>query len=338
MWWGDRVTCFTWPNIWLNEGFATYSEALYMEHQQGHAYFLSEMDGYAQDYFASDANYRFPMYNPPSAYLFDWGTIYCKGAWVQHMLRYVEHDTTATHGLFFQALRAYGDSLKYGTASMADYQRIHERFYGQNLSWFFNEWAVLAGYPQYAVNWYGVSQPPNWRIVVDISQSNGNGAPPVFHMPVEILFHLSGKDTLVHYPITSSPQRNTFLVSAQPQSILFDPGTWILKRVIVSSGVEAGILQSGVERLTLGGAIPNPFQGQSEISYGLPAGGSIRLCIYDVLGRKVRTLLDGYERAGAYIITWNGRDDRGETLPNGIYLCRLEAGGKTLTAKAVKVR
>ena len=338
MWWGDRVTCYTWPNIWLNEGFATYSEALYMEHQQGHAYFLNEMDGYAQDYFSEDAGQRFPMYNPPSNQLFAWGTIYCKGAWVQHMLRYVEHDTTATHGLFFQALRAYGDSLKYGTASMADYQRIHERFFGQGLSWFFNEWAVLAGYPQYLVNWYGVSQPPNWRIVVDISQSNGNGAPPVFHMPVEILFHLAGKDTLVHYPITSSPQRNTFLVSAQPQSAVFDPNAWILKRVTMTNGVESAAMASGSNGFRFEQNTPNPFQTLTEFSCGLPSDGPVRLCVYDVLGRKVRTLLDAREKAGAYRITWNGRDDHGKALPGGVYLCRFEADGQSLILRAVKVR
>jgi hypothetical protein len=254
------------------------------------------------------------------------------------MLRYVEHDTTATHGLFFQALRAYGDSLKYGTASMADYQRIHERFFGQSLSWFFNEWAVLAGYPQYRVNWYGVPQGPNWRIVVDISQNNGTGAPPVFHMPVEILFRLNGKDTLVHYAINASPQRNEFIVSAQPQSAVFDPNSWILKKVIMTSGVELATGASGSLGFRFGQNTPNPFQTLTEFSYNLPAEGPARLCVYDVLGRKVRTLLDGREKAGTYRITWDGRDDRGKTLPGGVYLCRFEADGQSLILRAVKVR
>jgi len=337
-WWGDRVTCFTWPNIWLNEGFATYSEALYMEHQQGHAYFISDLNSFANDYFSSDAGYRFPVYNPPSAYLFDWGTIYCKGAWVQHMLRYVEHDTSATHGLFFQALRAYGDSLKYGNASTADYQRIHERFYGDTLNWFFNEWIYLAGYPQYHVNWYGVSQPPNWQIVVDISQNNGSGAPAVFHMPVEMLFHLTGKDTLVHYAITSSPQRNTFLVSAHPDSAVFDPNDWILKKVTLTSGVELGSTVPLAQSLRLEQNVPNPFRGETEISYVLPIGGHAKLAVYDVLGHRVRILLEGEEKAGVYKIQWDGRDDSDETTPSGVYLYRLEAGDKTYTLRSVKVR
>jgi len=338
MWWGDMVTCFTWPNIWLNEGFATYSEALYMEHQQGHAYFLSEMDSYAQDYFSEDAGQRFSMYNPPSNQLFAWGTIYCKGAWVQHMLRYVEHDTSATHGLFFQALRAYGDSLKYGNASTADYQRIHEHFFGDTLNWFFNEWAYLAGYPQYQVTWSRVSQPPNWQIVVDISQNNGSGAPPVFHMPVEILFHLNGKDTLVHYSILTSPQHNDFVVSAHPDSAVFDPGSWILKKVTMTLGVETAGNTVNLPPFALSRAMPNPFGKETRISYSLSLNGRAKLLIYDVLGREVRLLLDGEKKAGAYRIDWDGRNGRGEEVPNGVYFYRLEAEGKTLTNKTVKVR
>ena len=337
-WWGDMVTCFTWPNIWLNEGFATYSEALYIEHQQGHAAFISDLNSFANSFFSSDTSYRFPVYNPPSAYLFDWGTIYCKGAWVQHMLRYVEHDTSSTHGVFFQALRAYGDSLKYGNASTADYQRIHEHFFGDTLNWFFNEWIYLAGYPRYRVNWYGVSQPPNWRIVVDISQSNGSGAPPVFHMPVEILFHLNGKDTLVHYPISTSPQHNEFVVSAQPTGAVFDPYTWILKKVTLTSGVEQDPSAPLVHCLLLEQNAPNPFGRETEISYGLPNDGHARLAVYDVLGHRVRTLLEGEEKAGMYRITWDGCDDRGKSLPGGVYFCRFESDGKSLILRAVKVR
>ena len=338
-WWGDMVTCYNWANIWLNEGFASYSNVLYAEHQRGHIVFLDTMAVYAQYYFTEDVRLRFPLYNPPPNHLFDWGTIYCKGAWVQHMLRYVENDTSATHGLFFQALRTYGDSLKYGTASIADYQRIHERIYGDTLNWFFDEWVYQAGYPQYRVNWFGISEGANWRIVVDISQSNGNQAPPVFHMPVEILFHLAGKDTLVHYPINSSPQRDEFVVSSRPDSAVFDPGYWILKKVTMTNvGVETADRKAVLTPFALGSAAPTPFNQETRIFYSLARTGKTELVVYDVSGRKVRTLMDREGSPGASWVKWDGRDDLGRKVPSGVYFYRLQAGAFSDTKKMVLIR
>jgi flagellar hook assembly protein FlgD len=157
-------------------------------------------------------------------------------------------------------------------------------------------------------------------------------------MPVEILFHLAGKDTLVNYAVNSSPQRNEFIVSAQPQSAVFDPNAWILKRVTVTNGVTLATGASGSIGFRFDQNTPNPFQTLTEFSYGLPSDGPVRLCVYDVLGREVRTLLDGREKAGAYRITWDGRDDRGKSLPGGVYLCRFESDGQSLILRAVKVR
>ena len=338
-WWGDMVTCYTWANIWLNEGFGSYSEAQYMEHQRGHAFFKSYMDTFAYWYFWEDSVIaRFPVYNPPPNQWISC-TVYYKGAWVQHMLRYVEGDTSATHGLFFQALRAYGDSLKYRTASTADYQRINERIYGDTLNWFFNEWIYQAGYPRYRVNWFGVPESANWRIKVDIAQNNGNGAPAVFHMPVEILFHLTGKDTLVHYPINTSPQRNEFVVSARPDSAVFDPGDWILKKVTMTNvGVETADHKAVLTPFALGGAAPSPFSWETRISYSLARTGKTELIVYDVSGRKVRTLMDGEVNPGASWVKWDGRDDLGRAVPSGVYFYRLQAGAFSDTKKMVLIR
>jgi len=336
-WWGDMVTCFTWGNIWLNEGFANYSAALYMEHQQGHAFFIADLDTFANWYFSEDSGQRFPMYNPPSNKIFS-ATTYCKGAWVQHMLRYVMSDTSATHGLFFTAQRTYADSFKYRNVSTADYQRVNEHIFGQSLAWFFDEWAYQAGYPQYHVNWYGVPESSNWRIIVDISQSNGNGAPPVFHMPVEILFHLAGKDTLVHYPINSSPQRNEFVVSVRPDSAVFDPSSWILKKVSMTNvGVETGT-PATLLTTALFPVHPNPFRGSARIEYALAAKGRARLSVYNVAGQMVRELVNEVKAPGRFSVSWDGRDQGTHPLPSGVYLYRFQVSDKSWVRKAVLLR
>ncbi len=80
------------------------------------------------------------------------------------------------------------------------------------------------------------------------------------------------------------------------------------------------------DEMRLIGAYPNPFNPQTTIHYQLPAAGHLKIEVYDVLGRRVRTLLNGMQAAGEQRITWNGRDDSGNILPSGLYIARLNYG------------
>jgi hypothetical protein len=175
--------------------------------------------------------------------------------------------------------------------------------------------------------------------VVDITQSNGSGAPPVFHMPVELLFHLNGKDTLVHYPISTSPQHNEFVVSARPDSLVFDPGFWILKKATITKvGVEVAEKGDQPFVLALYPGTPNPFHQTTRIGFLLPRNGRASLAVYDVSGKRVRRLWDGDTKAGRHQMIWDGRSDLGQDLPSGVYFYRLEVGAQNLIRKAVKIR
>ena len=93
-WWGDLVTCATWADIWLNEGFATYSDALWADHVGGSAALRDRMSSFRAYYFYEDNNNRFPIYAPEIM----WGaTVYKKGVWVLHMLRHVTGDSSFFH-------------------------------------------------------------------------------------------------------------------------------------------------------------------------------------------------------------------------------------------------
>ena len=83
---------------------------------------------------------------------------------------------------------------------------------------------------------------------------------------------------------------------------------------------------------------PNPFNPSTTIRYGLPVAAPVSVAIYDVLGRRVRTLLDGNQAAGWHRITWNGRDDQGERVSSGIYIYRLQAGEFMSSRKLVLMR
>jgi aminopeptidase N len=343
-WWGDMVTCLDWRNIWLNEGFATYSDELYDYHQHGRGSFRSLIAGRAQDYFDEEAGDLHPIYNPPYPnHLFDWGHSYCKGAWVQHMLRYVEGDTVfLSPGIFFRALRAYGDSFKYGGATTDDYRRIHERMTGLDLGWFFNEWVYMAGYPQYTINWHAVHPGPDYQVLMDIGQSNGAQAPSCFHMPLQITIRMPGKDTIVTVPIASNPQSAAFNVSGNPSALVADPDTWLLKKALFYVGIENATAGELAQPLA---AHPSVLHNSTSIRYtgelAHPGAdrsgraGHVSLGIFDAGGREVRTLVSGPGQPGTHYADWDGRDTHGKQVAPGVFFCRLVAAGVAQQVKLV---
>ena len=326
MWWGDMVTCVDYRNVWLNEGFATYWDAQYTEHKSGHALFLSTMTGRASSYFAEDAGHRFATYAPAIQDVYAWGTIYCKGSWLQHMLRYVEGDTVFSQpGVFYRALRAYGDSFKYQGASSADWQRIQERFSGLDLSWFFDEWLYQAGYPQYRLAWSVETIGPDFRVITNLSQNNGNLAPPVFHMPVQLKFRKAGQDSLVVLAVDTSPQIDTFFLPYRPDSISFDPGKWILKKITVS-GVEERFIEHPDPELEISGSSFVRNAAQFTVRSPQPAV----LSFYDAAGREAnRVRLN----RGTTRMVWDCSQ-----LPAGVYLARLTSGGRSESRKLIITR
>jgi hypothetical protein len=83
---------------------------------------------------------------------------------------------------------------------------------------------------------------------------------------------------------------------------------------------------------------PNPFNPETSISFDLPAGAMVRLSVYDVAGREVRVLADGFLDAGPKRFVWDGRDARGDEVGSGVYFCRIATGGATHTRKVLLLR
>ena len=100
-----------------------------------------------------------------------------------------------------------------------------------------------------------------------------------------------------------------------------------------------GIDESEVPSMyVLKGASPNPFNPVTTLTYGVPRDASVRLAVYSVAGRLVRTLVDGEVGAGYRTVVWDGRDDRGVEVGSGVYFCRMEADGFGDTAKMVLMK
>jgi len=332
MWFGDFLTCFIWAEIWINEGGASYLDPLWMYHFYGRNYFIEDMENYADGFFDADQRDRHPIYDPGLSRLFDWGHTYCKAAWVNHMTRYVEADTVFdSPGIWWETERAFLDSFAFGTATTEDRKRIHEDITGLELDWFYDEWVYQAGFPYYSVNWFTRQTTDGWELVVDIGQNNGQQAPDCFHMPVEILANMNSGDTLLHWDIESNPQRNVFEMPEEVTGIVFDPGTWLLHKRSITSGIENELRpEVGVSRPVLHAPSPNPATDRAVLRFALPHAEDVDLSVFDVNGRLVRTLASGRHPAGVHAATWTAN-----AIPAGIYLVRLRAGDRTEVRKLV---
>ena len=106
-------------------------------------------------------------------------------------------------------------------------------------------------------------------------------------------------------------------------------------------GASTGIddeLEGVPAKYVLRGAAPNPFNPVTNVAYGAPRDSRVRLAVYNVAGRLVRTLVDGPVEAGYHTTVWDGRDDNGVAVGSGVYFCRMEAEGFDAATKMVLLK
>ncbi|MEO0080175.1 MAG: M1 family aminopeptidase [candidate division WOR-3 bacterium] len=314
MWWGDMVTHVGYADVWLNEGFASWAECLYMGHLNGRPYFQNYIAGKARQFFSQHRARDFPIYNPPWPEIYNYGIIYCKGSWVLRMLQFVTGDTAWEQpGIFYRALRTYGDSFRYGTVSTDDFQRITEQVTGLDLDWFFNEWVYDRGYPRWTLFWSKEPRGDSWQVQTRLIQRNDTNSCRLFHMPLPVRINCQSESLFVTIRPQDTIQSDSFLLRAEPLSLTPDPDNWVLDSCLVTLvGVEEfpALLPGIILAIR-----PNPAQTLVRFSLSRPGQ---RLRIYDNTGRLVSELAG----PGTEII-WNRLDQQGRRLGAGIYFARV---------------
>ncbi|GAB4323454.1 MAG: M1 family aminopeptidase [Candidatus Zixiibacteriota bacterium] len=274
-WWGDMITCRDWQNIWMNEGFASYAEALWAEHRYGAAAYRSYMSG--MSYWAGGRIYCDDTTDVSSIFS---NRVYDKGAWVLHMLRGVVGDSA-----FFEILRTYYSHPlhQYKDVVTEDFQAICEQVSGTDLNDFFQNWIYGYYFPKYYFSWTAVPHDYDnfYDVHVHIRQTQ-TSTPQVFSLPIELVFNGVGGTPVHRVWNTQREQDYKFVSPAVPTSISFDPDNWILKYLyteaytmhLVSDSVAGGTqwmpYMDSLE--VVGGAQPYHFQIVSGL---LPAGVAI---------------------------------------------------------------
>jgi aminopeptidase N len=231
-WWGDLVTMKTWDDIWLNEGFATYSEVLFFEHFAG----VDPGDLLSRSYddgIVDGALRGTVIAEDPDSPFNDNGAIYRKGGWVLHMLRHVMGDQK-----FFSALKQYAIRYAFSNASTRDFQQVCEEFYGSSLEWFFRQWIYTPGRPIYkvSVDISAAEQQGNYNVTVVLKQKQTQEIPgrgsATYIMPLDITTHYSDGSSDTRIVVNDSrKQKFEYAVSKNPVNVVLDEAHWVLRKV-----------------------------------------------------------------------------------------------------------
>ena len=335
-WFGDMITCATWADVWLNEGFATYCEALYKEHTSGYSSYKSAINSDASYYLSQNpgwaiSNPAWEFTTPDVNTLFNTAITYDKGACVLHMLRYVLGDT-----VFFNVLHSYGTdtvNFKYQAARTQDVNARWNIYTGQSLDYFFNEWIYQPNHPVYA-NTYNINNMGGgqWRLRFTANQTQSNT--PFHKMPITYKVSFStGSDSTIRVMNDVNNQLFTNIFYRQPTTVVFDPNTDIVLKsatTVLSVNENEQVLPS---TFALYQNYPNPFNPVTVIKYDVPQNSFVKLNVYDITGKLVKTLVDENKTPGKYEEMFNG-----VSFASGIYYCKLEAGNFIDIKKLVLVK
>ena len=273
-WFGDHVTCGSWQEIWLNEGFATYLEGLTLERYKPANWAIwksskvrgitSQADG---SVFCRDTT--------NNVRIFDSRLTYDKGAYLLRMLRW-KLGTRA----FFNGLKNYlSDPQTAGKFGKTTYLKSHlEASSGKNLTRFFDQWYYNEGYPSYDVVWKKVGN----TVTVTIEQKTSHPSVSFFEMPVPIKFSGPDKDTLLAFDHTYSGQQFTCTIPFEISWAEFDPDLQLISR---NNHVAVLFeLSSDPDLIKL---FPNPVDKSLYIKMMVDAERINTIEITDVLGKKI---------------------------------------------------
>lgn len=311
-WFGDKVTCATWKDIWLNEGFATFMDELLIEHFDGDAagvanrasminYITTQTGGavYLTDAQALD---EVRIFSPLLTYE--------KGAMVLNMLRLKMGETA-----FLDGLRNYlnDPALAYKTVTTSDFKAHMEAVYGSSLTEFFNDWIYNQGYPVYTVR---AQNQGAGQVRVTVSQTQSNASVSYFEMPLPLRFTGAGGQTFdTTIDNTVNNQVFTVAVPFTITGVQLDPEKHIITR---NSTAALGIASNELEVLTV---YPNPVSNILTIGH---AEAIDKATVVNSLGQRLPVNLINHSQIDF------------SAFEAGVYFVELHQDDKIRTIKVIK--
>jgi len=279
-WYGDNITCATWNDIWINEGFASYSEYVTAQYLQSQSAANSWMNSAHNNVMSSPGG---SVYVPESEIyygnewrIFNGRLSYKKGAAIIHQIRYLIDDDD----LFFEAMQNYTNEFTGKLATGLDYKNSIEASTGLDLDSYFDQWYFGEGYPTYSIE-YSFNET---GLFLAVTQTTSSTVVSYFDLPIEVRLNFgAGEDTVFRVPITGNISYFQTEIQDEFIQLVIDPDNWIINK---TGSIAVGTSEIHNDMTFVVG--PNPTKGNLQLHFG-NANTLKQISIIDLSGRELKT-------------------------------------------------
>jgi aminopeptidase N len=320
-WFGDKVTCGSWQDIWLNEGFATHLASIYSENKYPLLTLINrklEIDNIT----SSPGGSVWVDDTTSVGRIFDGRLSYTKGSHLLYMLRWLLGDS-----VFFQGCRQYlkDPKLAYGFARTDDLERNLEQVSGKDLTKFFNDWFKNQGYPSYNVQW---SQLGSSYVKIKMSQTTSHPSVSFFSLPVALKFKNASQEKTIVVDNKTNGEAFIRNIGFVADTVIIDPEYWLITRNNKSQKVADVVSGQNVLQV-----YPNPFQNQFYVYLRNFSASTAIVHLYNSIGQLVASkklaLVNGSEFT----------EMTGQHLAAGVYTVSIETeNGVKISKKVLKMQ
>ncbi len=317
-WFGDKVTCASWEDIWLNEGFATFCASYYMETVHPETAISARKSLNSSITNLPDGSVKVPDTTNLNR-IFSGRLSYNKGGCILRMLRLVLGDD-----VFFKGLRRYlnDPALAYGNARTADLKRNLEAESGKDLAYYFDQWYTGQGYPTYNVQWSTLG---TGSVNIRLNQVTSHVSVPFFKLSVPLTFKNSTNEKTII--VDNSFNNETFIrtLGFVPDTVLVDQEAWLITKGNTTQKISTANSGAGVAEI-----YPNPVSDPFTIYLHDFSDVSAQVIIFNKAGqevyRKNATLVNGAEIMPVPSSTW----------ARGAYIIKIITAGKTILKQVLR--
>ncbi len=310
-WFGDNVTCASWQDIWINEGFASYAEYLALERlvsKQEAGYWMER--AHDRVYTEPEGSVFIPEEEATDEFrIFSYALSYKKGAALLHMIRYELNDDS----VFFETLKNFQDQFADSLATGEDFLRVLNETSGKRFDWFFKQWYYGQGYPTFNFAWWQTTD----SLFIAAEQKGSSPATPFFRTTLDIgLILEDGAQSIIKIDYDSPAKNIALPMKQRVQDMIPDPANWI---VGISQVVQRFVTNAYFS------VNPNPFDDQLNVFFN--TGAAERdILLFDINGRMVDMV-----SSNSMSVSIPTHD-----LASGVYLLKVVAGNDNWSTRVVR--